>query len=448
MSFKKIIVLFVICICFSSVKAGTDDGWYTEGNFEPLKRIKISVFNPLEIDRENSPVIIRRTQLPFQNFPQRWITVVDLSLPPNPEPTDEQLRKMSGYLIRKETNGHFLEYQQDDIDKDGIWDEIFFMIDIKARETKTIYLYIGKSERGLYKHKTHAGIGYYGRHMVPFWESELMGWKLWFPASADLHGKRDPMLTAYPEYSTNLSGYYMPRKYGTDIMTVSSTFGAGGICLFEFPADADSVSRPESGPKSGMGPFFDTRYSFDTVVNGPLRSMIRAKIMNWNTGAGQYEVEQLYTAYANKSYSTCRVSFSKFFPSEPSTLFGCGIRRIMSEQDTYQKDGVVISMGKDIEIRTPDEDIGDEGLMVDFEGIALVVKDEYKPGYVNIKGFGGNHVFKIPATSGYSFEYLIAGGWSEGSVNNTADEFRDYVIEEALKYNNPSEIQVYGIEEK
>jgi len=424
------------------------EGWYTEGNFEPSKRIKVILANPLNIDRKDCPVVILRTQLPFQNIPQRWITVVDPSLTPNPEPTIEQLAEMGGYLLRKETSGHFLEYQQDDIDKDGIWDELFFMLDIKARETKTIYLYIDRTERGLYKHKTHAGMGYYGRHMVPFWESEYLGWKLWFPTSVDLHGKREPMLTAYPEYTRNLSGYYMPWEYGTDIMTVASTFGAGGICLFEFPSYLDSVSIPQSGPNSGMDPFLGTRFAFDVIVNGPLRSMVRVKTMNWETGFGQYEAEQLYTAYAYKSYSTCRVNFTRFFPVESSIMFGCGIREIMNEHETYQGKNFVISTGKNIEIRTPSEDIGDEGLLVDFEGIALVVKDEYRPEYRNIKSFGGDHLFKIPVTTDYSFEYMIAGGWSEGSVNNTAEEFKKYVEIKTEKYNNPLEIIISEIEIK
>lgn len=441
--------VFVLFTCIAdNICSAESVGWYTEGNFEPAKRIKVTLVNTLNIDRKNCPVVIFRTQLPLQNIPQRWITVVDPSLQPNPEPTREQLAETGGYLLRKETNGHFLEYQQDDIDKDGIWDELFFMVDIKERETKTIYLYVERTERGLYRHKTHAGMGYYGRHMVPFWESEYLGWKLWFPASVDLHGKRDPMLTAYPEYTRNLSGYYMPREYGTDIMTVASTFGAGGICLFEFPAYPDSVSRPQSAPDSGKNPFLDTRFAFDVVVNGPLRSMIRIRTMNWNSGSGQYEAEQLYTAYAYKSYSTCRVKFTRFFPIESSTMFGCGIREIMNEHETYKKDNFIVSIGKNIEIRIPDEDIGDEGLLVDFEGIALVVRDEYKPEYRNIKSFGGNHVFKIPVTPDYSFEYMIAGGWSEGSVNSTAEEFKKHVKIEAEKYNNPLEIEVGAVEEK
>ena len=424
------------------------DGWYTEGDFVPVKRMKVTLVNQLTIDRPDCPVLIHRTQMPYQNIPQRYITVVDPSLPPNPEPSKEALEKYSGYLIRKEEFGHFLEYQMDDIDGDGIWDELFFMIDMAARETKTIYLYIGEAERGLYTHKTHAGIGYYGRHMVPFWEAEYVGWKLWFPMSVDLHGKREPMLTAYPEYKDNLSGYYMPYEYGTDIMTVSSTFGSGGIGLCEVPANPDSVSRPEYNFRTGEGPFTSTRYAFDVVVNGPLRSMIRAKTMNWRTGSGSYELEQLYTAYAHKSYSTCAVTFKEFLPVESSTRFVCGIREIMEQYDTYQKGGTVISFGKDLEIRTPDEEIDDEATTVKFEGIALVVKDEYNPEYKNIKSLGGNHIFAIPVTRDHSFEYMILGAWSQGAVNTTAEEFGDYVITEAQKYNYPLRASVGPIEEK
>ena len=454
MEFKKVLIFSLLCIgAAGGYACARGDGWYTEGDFEPTKRIKVTLVNQLTIDRKDCQVLIKHSQFPLWKIPQRYITVVDPSLPPNPEPSKEDLEKFSGYLLRKEEHGHHIEYQMDDIDGDGIWDELFFYVDIGARETKTIYLYIGEAHRGLYIHKTHAGIGYYGRHMVPFWESEYMGWKLWFPTSVDLHGKREPMLTAYPEYKDNLSGYYMPYEYGSDIMTVSRTFGNGGIGLAEIPSNPDSVSRPPNFEHykydfKTVGTPFETRYAFDVVINGPLRSMIRANTMNWKTGSGQYELEQLYTAYAHKSYSTCRVNFTEFLPDESTTAFVCGIREIMKEYDSYQKGGLVVSMGKDIEIRTPDEDIGDEGLIVDFEGIALIVKDIYKPEYRNIKSLGGNHIFKIPVTHDCSFDYMILGGWSQGTVNKTADEFKDYVVTEAQKYNYPLRISLGAMEEK
>ncbi|MFC1693069.1 DUF4861 family protein [Candidatus Latescibacterota bacterium] len=442
------ICLALLCAVPAMISAQYTDEWYTEGNFEPLRRIKLTVRNTLTVTRENCPVVVKREQLSYQNTAQRTITVVDPSLPSNPEPTKEQLRLLSGYLIRKEKGGHFIEYQMDDIDKDGFWDELFFMTNLKPREEKTIYLYIGKSERGLYKHKTHANIGYYGRHMVAFWESEFMGWKLWYPMSVDLHGKRQPMLTAYPEYQTNLSGYYMPFELGTDIMTVSSTFGNGGIGLFEVPADSDSISRPSYDYNTGKGPLEAPRYAFDVVLNGPLRSMIRVKTMNWYTGSGYYELEQYYTAYSSKSYATCDVRFTRFLAPHNDVAFCCGIRRIMTEYKSENRGGTAISYGKDVTIRIPDEDIGDEGLVLDFEGIAIVVKDEYRPEYMNIDTHGGNHVFKVPVTMDKSFEYMILGGWSEGTVNRTEKDFREYVLKASMEYNYPPEVTAGKMEDK
>lgn len=443
----------VLCALIVTGAAGARaeaGGWYTEGDFAPAERVGVTIVNTLDIARKDVPIIIAANSLPDADIPERYITVVDPSLPGKPEPSAGEIAVSGGYLERGETNGHFLQYQMDDTDRDGIWDELFFMVDMAPRETKTVYLYTGQSSRGLYPHKTHAGMGNYGRHVVPFWESEYIGWKLWYPTDVDLHGKRTPMLTAYREYSGNLSGYFMPPEYGSDIMAVSSTFGAGGICLFEYPSLPDSLSRPRFSPTAGKGPYTGTRYAFDVVYNGPLRSAIRVRTLNWNTGAGHYEADQLYVAYAHKSYSTCTVSFPVFAPAGAATAFGCGIREIMGQVETYRKDGLVISFGKNVDVRPKNATAGEKGIIVDFEGIALVVKDGYAPEYRDIPSgaFAGNHVFRIPATPERRFEYLIAAGWSEGPLNRTPEEFKHYMITVAQEYNNPPVIQSMTREQK
>lgn len=430
------------------------DGWYTEGNFTPSTRIAVTLTNPLPLDRDDCPVTILREVLPLRNIPYEWITVVDPSLTPNPKPTIEEFESRgAGAILHEEANGHHVVYQQDDLDKDGLWDELFFMIDIGAGETKTVYLYIGFTERGLFEHKTHAALGWYARHPMPFWESEYIGWKLFYPSDVDMHGKREPMLTAYPEYRGNLGGYYMPFEYGTDIMAVGNTFGAGGICLFEDTAHPDSVSRPRFSPYKGKGPLYDTRYAFDVVANGPLRSIVRIKTMNWNTGQGSYELEQLYTAFAGKSWSTCLVAFTTFMPESGNIAFGCGIREVMGEYDTYRDGGLIISLGRDFDPYPPLTYDGSTLVMykdfrVGFEGIALCVRDEYSPEYVNIPGFGGNHAMRVPVTDDRSYEYMIMGGWNEGAINNTDEAFRRYAVDEALKYNNPLRIGIGEAEKK
>ena len=445
----------VVSLCLAVTVVHAADGWYTEGDdFAPAQRIKVTVTNPLNVDRAFCPVAVKRTDLPDRNILELSATVVDPDLPPNPrDPTAEDFKKIGAELLRRETNGHYVEYQIDDLDKDGVWDEIFFMTDIKARQTKTFYVYIAPTERGLNPHKTHAGLGYYGRHMVPFWEAEFIGWKLWYPTDVDMHGKRKPMLTAYPEYQGNLGGYYMPMEMGTDIMAVGTSFGAGGIGLFENPALPDSVSRPRFSPFADMGPIEDTRYVFDVVSNGPLRSIISARTSNWRSGRGEYALEQLYTAYAHKSWSTCSVKYTTFNPENGGVMFGCGIREIMNQSSTYQNGGTVISIGTNVNPYPPQTSanssiVAYRDFRVAFEAIAMVVKDVYKPQYKNIKSFMGNHVFKFPVTSDHTFEYMIAGAWNEGSVNKTPEEFKKYVADEALLFNNPVKIAVDAKVEK
>lgn len=447
---KNLITLLgLVFLITGSVKAQKEPGWYTEGHdYAPSKRIKITVTNPLSTAVKASPVVIPRHILPVQNIPERWIGIVDPALPSDPEPTIEQLKAMSGYVRRKETNGHYVELQVDDKDKDGIWDEIFFMTDLKAKESRDFYIYIDHYERGMYEHKVHASIANYGRHTVPLWESKDMGWKLWYPHEVDLHGKRTPMLTAYYEYSTNKSGYYMPWEMGTDIMTVANTFGAGGMCLFEDPNDLEHPARAYHSPFKNKGPFEDSRFSYDLIYNGPLRSMIKVTTTNWNSGKGFYELEQYYTAFAGKSWSIVETKFNKFLAPGSDVKFGAGIRRIMNEYTSVNKKGIAISMGKNVEARIPDEDIGDEVLMVPWQAIGLVVKDKYKPEYHAIKNYGGNHLFKMPVTSDLSYEYMILGAWSFGEVNNNEKDFVKYVEEEALKYNTPVEIKIHNYEIK
>jgi hypothetical protein len=446
----KLIPFFIFILIFSSMGyAQPGRGWYTEGkDYAPTRRIRVTVTNPLNIPVKNSPIVIPRNTLPLQNIPERWIGIVDPALPSDPEPTMEQLKAQSGYVRRKETNGHYVELQVDDKDKDGIWDEIFFMADLAAKESRDYYIYIDAYERGMYEHEVHASISNYGRHTVPLWESKDMGWKLWYPHDVDLHGKRAPMLTAYYEYSTNKSGYYMPWEMGTDIMTVATTFGAGGMCVFENPSDMENPSRAYHTPYKNKGPFEDTRFAFDLVFNGPLRSMIKVTTRNWNSGKGFYELEQYYTAYAHKSWSIVETKFSKFLPPSADVNFGAGIRKIMSEYKAVNKKGIAISMGKDVEARIPDEDIGEEVLVVPWQAIGMVIKDKYQPQYQAIKNYGGNHVFKMPVTPDLSYEYMIVGAWSFGQVNNNEKDFVKYVDDEALKYNNQPVIKAHELEVK
>ena len=428
-------LIYALEICVT-LKASDKGKWYTEGNFIPSKRLEINLINTLDFDRKDCPVVITREEFPVKKLHEMWVTVVDTSLPPHQKPTPDEFAFAGGHGIREETNGHQIFYQLDDLDKDGIWDELYFQTDIKANQTKTLYIYFGFSGRGWNPHGSNALIGSYMRHIIPWWESANIGWKLWFPTSVDMYGKRKPILMAQEMCNNNYCGYYGVPKvnwdFGSDIMGVGGSFGAGGIGLFEFPNKPDSISRPRFTPIQGekiSEPNFnedqitDTRYSFDVVVNGPVRSIIRVRTMNWKTGQGYYELVQDYTAYTNQNYSTCKVKFTKFIPYKNDVEFGCGIKANKDESGNYISGGIAIRSGSEL-VADPDDDTGQKAHKVDFIGSALIVKDKYHPKYQRVKAYGDNHTFRIPVTKNLSFEYLIAGAWNEGVVYNTPDRFQ------------------------
>ena len=117
------------------------------------------------------------------------------------------------------------------------------------------------------------------------------------------------------------------------------------------------------------------------------------------------------------------------------------------EFDSYASDNVAISFGKD-ELTDPDDDLRTRMTIVDFVGCAIAVKDEYKPEYRYVSGFGGNHTINVPVTDDKTYEYMLFAAWSEGQVYNTPETFKEYVLKSVREYNNPVKVEVGGVDKK
>lgn len=427
--------------------------WYTQGNFAPETRLEYTIVNTLDVDRENCPVVISREDFPMPDVHELWVTVVDPALPPSPAPTKDMLDRQGGHLMREESNGHAIFHQLDDLDKDGIWDELFFQVNLKPKEERKIYIYIGQNDRGWNKHYTHANVGSYCRHLMPFWESENVGWKIWFANCVDVYGKRKPVLVSQRLYMDNLDGYgiaYENHDFGSDIQSVNHSFGGGALCLFEFKDQPGKASRPRFtpaharlAPKSSFnaGQLSDTRYAYEVVVNGPLRSMVKIKGMNWDSGNGFYEYEQYYTAYAHQSYCTSKVVFTTFQPKLAGVLPGCGVKKKPREDNYVQRGGLLISSGPE-NIKDPEMIDDRDPWAVAFIGSALIVPDKYKPQYQLVTETSGgetfdNHTFRVVPDNNRTYEYMLVSAWSEGAVYNNKVDFNKYAEKTAVEYNNP-----------
>ena len=450
-----------ICILFFlisiSINGQGQQVWYTQGNFTPAKRISITLKNELNFDRQDVPVAIPRSQFSFADFQDFDVTIVDPAGEPRPEPGIQQIGNFGVHEIRGEHGGRMIFHQLDDLDKDGIWDELFFITSMHAHETKTLYLYIGYNNRGWNPYTTAATMGSYVRHVVPFWENEYVGWKLWYPADCDVYGKRKPQLISSKLSLENLDGYGVPHDMGSDIMAVGVSLGGGGIVVFDDANDTSKVSRPRFTPakiKAGLktpfnaGQLTDTRYSFDIVVNGPLRSMVKIRTFNWQSGNGLYELEQTYTAYTRQNYSTCQVQFRQFKPTGKTAFFGCGIKKHPNQKTFYQTPNMVVTGGPE-DIVNPDDTGGDKKQTVDYISTACIVKKQYQPRLETVKSDTvDNYAFKIKPTSDLRFEYLLGAAWSEGPPFKTNEDFKLYMIRTAEEYESPLKVQLGKTEMK
>lgn len=453
----KYIILLLLSV--GQLYAQNSESWYTQGNFKPEARIEFTISNSLNFDRENCPVTISREQFPMIDLHEMWVTVVDPDQAPFEGPSEELLRLQGGHQLRAESNGHAIYHQLDDLNKDGIWDELFFQVDIPANSEKRIFIYLGENIRGWNKHYTHANIGSYCRHQMPFWESENIGWKIWFANSIDVYAKRKPVLMSNQLYMENYDGYAVSahnHDWGSDIQSVANSFGGGANCLFEFPDHPDSVSMPRytptklaTVPKSywNAGQVSDTRYAYEVVTNGPIRSIIKIKAFNWDSGNGFYEYEQYYTVYAKQSYCTSKIVYTTLLPHEAGAKMGYGFRKKKDEALFKQEGGMVVSGGPET-IKDPENIDDRKEYKVDFVGTGLIVRDEYQPEYQFVEDYKGNHAFKINNSIDNSFELLLASAWSEGVVYNNKKDFMKYMEKTKLEYNSPLQIRFDQVKEK
>jgi hypothetical protein len=183
------------------------------------------------------------------------------------------------------------------------------------------------------------------------------------------------------------------------------------------------------------------------LFNGPVRSIIKIKGMNWDSGNGFYEYEQTYTVYAKQSYCRSVVNYTTFSPNQIGVKMGCGFRKKPNEDYFIQGDGVVISSGPEA-IRDPENIDDRKETVVDFVGTALIVKKDFQPQYQFVSDLKGNHTFKIMRPVHNTYEYLLASAWSEGAVYNNKEEFTDYIQKIAIEYNHPLQTKFVRIQEK
>lgn len=261
------------------------------------KKHVLQIENPLEIQRKDADIKLSRNQI------ENHLGEIDGSQVPAP------------FL-----NNEVLPCQFDDLDMDGQWDEMVFLIDLEAQATESVQLKL-VDENALPEFKTRTNLRLAAilekeekeykeleeakrieewevkaskfQFEGPGWENDKVGFRNYFDwrSGMDIFGKNtDKMIL--DSAGINVS-YHDMAWWGMDILKVAESLGAGALAIYY----NDSLYRVTASDAD-----------YQAIVEGPVRSMFELGYYNMKVGDEIAEVNHQISITAGKFFYSSHIS--------------------------------------------------------------------------------------------------------------------------------------------
>ncbi len=223
-------------------------------------------------------------------------------------------------LVQDET-GSYLSSQCDDIDGDGNWDELAFLVDLTANEKKSVlFVAVDKSDVPEFPVRTNIRFGdikYPYKELFtavrlksndtkisqaafqmegPVWENDIIAFRNYFDArnGMDIYGKRTPEMSMDSIGLPGKPSYHELADWGMDILKVANSLGAGAIGM----QIGDSLYR--------IGPSGEGEYRF--ITEGPVRAMFDLTFDNVKMADRTYSIKHRISIYAGDHFYRSKVT--------------------------------------------------------------------------------------------------------------------------------------------
>jgi hypothetical protein len=267
----------------------------------------------------------------------------------------------------KDENGEWVPSQCDDMDGDGQWDELAFIIDLEAGETKKVTF---ETVETMPDFPVLTNIRF-GRVTPPFeeisgelrmktndtkftapvyqmegpaWENNLIAFRNYYDArnGMDIFGKKTADMVL-DSVGVNGRDYHVMAEWGMDILKVGNSLGAGAIAI----GIGDSLYR--------VGPCREGRYRL--ISEGPVRSVLELTYAGVPAGDRLYDVTHQITIGAGDRFYRSRVWVSDLQGDEalvtgivdlhaiPADTLTEGSMKILASLGNQGISGEVLGMG-------------------------------------------------------------------------------------------------------
>ena len=266
------------------------------------KKNSLVLTNPLELERQDETIVLKRAVL------EAKVGVV-------PE----------GFAPVLKLNGENVPSQADDLDGDGNWDELAFILNFKASEKIVLNVEnVAVSEYPEFEKRTNVRLGIHqpdgsylevDEYMAPSckdsfkiiaqgesvsWENDKMAFRNYFDCRnvKDLFGKLKPGLIIDKIHTPEIPNYHVLSDWGMDVLHCGSSTGSGGLAMLE----ADSLYR--LGSTDG--------YEYKKVIEGPVRSVFDLIYTGWQVADQNLSAVERISIYPGKYWFQSDVTVSGF----------------------------------------------------------------------------------------------------------------------------------------
>ena len=263
---------------------------------------RVAVSNPTDISRQDEVLILDRH-------------TVEAAFPPD-----------DSTLLPVVRNGEqFVPSQADDLDGDGAWDELAFMVNLKPKEQLFLDVaYVRADEYPEFEKRTNLRLGIdQGDHTFKevdyyeapsyrdsfkiiaqgesvSWENDKMGFRNYFDCRnvKDLFGKLKPGLIIDKIHTPEMGSYHELADWGMDILHCGNSLGSGGLAMLE----NDSLYRLGS----------TETYEYQKITEGPVRSVFDLKYGGWHVAGQDLSAVERISIYPGKYWFQSDVTVSGF----------------------------------------------------------------------------------------------------------------------------------------
>lgn len=355
-------------------------------------------------------------------------------------------------LLIENVNGDYIASQTDDLNNDGRWDELAFLINLKPKEeTKIIVSQIDKKDVPFFQKRAHALLRVSRKrndHFVnvkeeerpkdhqpqstpmlyqfegPGWENDKIAFRSYFDSrnGKDIFGKLIPKIVLD---SVGLPGksYHEIANWGMDILKVGNSLGAGALAI------------KHNGVLFRLGQTTTAHYKL--ISDGPVRAIFKLDYSGWVIEADTLTVHEQISIWGGKNYYLSKVELSSKSGIKYNLVTGISTVHLMNEN--YKPEFRKIN--KDFSYLAVKNDLSENK---DLLAMGILVNNKYIKEWAQspAEGKNGQIVKTAYLTFKDSFsnaiEFRFFAGWEKADERFKKDTLLNKImIDEAELLTNP-----------